>query len=166
MPTRQKLMCWLCAENKPRSIAGIPEPDFTGTFTIVTDEIHVPVWGTGIEPPCMCPMNMRCPPGNDSVDNLATENARVQTEAVTATPPRWLPRKRGMRDWRKRQAFAELHGRTTFSLWSPETRPADCKAVSTDSREGPTGWRIHHPLRHLFRRWIAKQRLFPQWPAA
>jgi hypothetical protein len=93
----------------------------------VTDEIHVPVWGTYITTPHVSD-EYAAVRLETTVDNLANENVRVQTEIVNAANE-VVAQKNEMRKLMKGQAFVQNFTVNNPSLWSPET-PVLYKAVS------------------------------------
>ena len=71
-------------ENKPQSSRWYPGAGlYRNVHLIVTDEIHVPVWGTYITTPHVSD-EYAAVRLETTVDNLANENVRVQTEIVNA----------------------------------------------------------------------------------
>lgn len=115
-------------ENKPQSSRWYPGAGlYRNVHLIVTDEIHVPVWGTYITTPHVSD-EYAAVRLETTVDNLANENVRVQTEIVNAANE-VVAQKNEMRKLMKGQAFVQNFTVNNPSLWSPET-PVLYKAIS------------------------------------
>nr|WP_320058870.1 DUF4982 domain-containing protein [uncultured Bacteroides sp.] len=115
-------------ENKPQSSrwysgAGL----YRNVHLIVTDEVHVPVWGTYLTTPFVS-AEYAAVRLKTTIENLANEDVRIQT-VIHNAQGEVVARKDEMRKLMKGQAFEQNFIVDHPSLWSPET-PALYKAVS------------------------------------
>ncbi|WP_071146777.1 beta-galactosidase GalB [Bacteroides ihuae] len=115
-------------ENKPQSSrwysgAGL----YRNVHLIVTDEVHVPVWGTYLTTPFVSD-EYAAVRLKTTIENLADENVRIQT-VIHNAQGETVAQKDEMRKVMKGQAFEQNFIVDHPSLWSPET-PVLYKAVS------------------------------------
>jgi beta-galactosidase len=115
-------------ENKPQSSrwysgAGL----YRNVHLIVTDEVHVPVWGTYLTTPFVS-AEYAAVRLKTMIENLANEDVRIQT-VIHNAQGEVVAQKDEMRKLMKGQAFEQNFIVDHPSLWSPET-PVLYKAVS------------------------------------
>jgi len=115
-------------ENKPQSSrwysgAGL----YRNVHLIVTDEVHVPVWGTYLTTPFVS-AEYAAVRLKTTIENLANEDVRIQT-VIHNAQGEVVAQKDEMRKLMKGQAFEQNFIVDHPSLWSPET-PVLYKAVS------------------------------------
>ena len=115
-------------ENKPQSSrwysgAGL----YRNVHLIVTDEVHVPVWGTYLTTPFVS-AEYAAVRLKTTIENLANEDVRIQT-VIHNAQGEVVTQKDEMRKLMKGEAFEQNFIVDHPSLWSPET-PVLYKAVS------------------------------------